>query len=272
MFTGRKEEFIQRVREEASKDDRVRAAWLAGSYGNGTADEYSDIDLHLLLEDDSFDWVAFAAKVTPSVLAKPIPGLNGGLVITPEWVHLDIVCHTSVPELRGCLPLFDHTGLLPQELTPAQSPWGEPYFPDEVISFYYYMLGLSVVVLGRGELNLAVYGAVARLDGLIQLMLAENGVRKTDGRKRQNAYLTPDQIAFLESYPPLLHETASILAFDRRTADEVSRRGRLLAERTGQRWPHELEAATITYLRNNLDWPAMSSGAAAGLTEHDDNI
>ncbi len=51
MFTGRKEEFIQRVREEASKDDRVRAAWLAGSYGNGTADEYSDIDLHLLIEE-----------------------------------------------------------------------------------------------------------------------------------------------------------------------------------------------------------------------------
>ncbi|MEI2776454.1 MAG: nucleotidyltransferase domain-containing protein [Tetrasphaera sp.] len=39
------------LQAQLAADPQVRAAWLAGSFGRGIADRYSDIDLHLLLRD-----------------------------------------------------------------------------------------------------------------------------------------------------------------------------------------------------------------------------
>jgi hypothetical protein len=82
----------------AAADDRIVAAWLGGSFAAGTADAFSDIDLHCAITDESADWFAghwtdIAGQITPLVLAAPIPGVLGGLVITPEWLHVDLVFH-----------------------------------------------------------------------------------------------------------------------------------------------------------------------------------
>jgi hypothetical protein len=59
------------------------------------------------------------------------------------------------------------------------------------VNLYFYLLGNLAVVLGRGEVLLAMNGAAMRRDiGLVPVMLAENGVRKHDGRKRLNRYPT----------------------------------------------------------------------------------
>src|SRR5262245_16873926 len=106
-MTPQQQSIIARAAELASSDDRIQAAWLAGSFGTGRADDYSDIDLHLLVPA-GYPWREFAAALTPSVLLAPIPGIDGGLLITPEWTHVDVVCHLSPPTpLRGCRPLFD---------------------------------------------------------------------------------------------------------------------------------------------------------------------
>jgi hypothetical protein len=114
---------------------------------------------------------------------------------------------------------------------------------------YHYLLGNLAVVLGRGEVLLAMNGAVMRRDiGLVPVMLAENGVRKHDGRKRLNRYLTASQLAFLESLPPLSASRDSVIRFDQLVAADLSARGRAMAERTGARWPADLERATTAYL------------------------
>jgi hypothetical protein len=248
----------------AAADDRILAAWLGGSFAAGTADAFSDIDLHCAITDESADWFAghwtdIARQITPLVLAAPIPGVLGGMVITPEWLHVDLVFHRrsqcDPATLTSVRPLFDRTGkLLPAEHSPAPDPPGDPYFPVHAVNLYFYLLGNLAVVLGRGEVLLAANGAIMRRDvGLVPVMLAENGVRKHDGQKRLNCYLTESQLAFLESLPPLTATPDSVIAFDQLVAADLIQRGRDLAERTGSRWPAELEQATTGYLRRCLN-------------------
>ena len=37
--------FIERIKTTLQSDLRVRAVFLSGSFGDGTADQYSDVDL-----------------------------------------------------------------------------------------------------------------------------------------------------------------------------------------------------------------------------------
>ena len=165
---------IEKACAVAAADDRIVAAWLGGSFAAGTADAFSDIDLNCAITDESADWFAghwtdVARQITPLVLAAPIPGVLGGIVITPEWLHLDLVFHRrsqcDPAALTTVEPLFDRTGtLLPAEHAPAAGGPGEPYFPARAVSMYFYLLGNLAGVLGRGEVLLAVNGAIMRRD------------------------------------------------------------------------------------------------------------
>lgn len=261
--TEAQERLIERAAAVTRADDRILAAWLGGSFGNGTADAYSDVDLHCLVGDESVDWFRehwadLARQISPLVLATPIPGIIGGYTLTPQWLHLDLVIHPrsgfDPASAAGLRPLFDRTGdTLPPPAAPPRPGPGEPYFPAAAVDFYFYLLGNLAVVLGRGEIVLASNGAVMRRDvGLVPVMLAENGVHKTDGNKRLNVYLSGEQRSFLEGLPPVRAERESVIRFDRLVAVDLIRRGRALAERAGARWPAELEAATLGYLRRCL--------------------
>jgi hypothetical protein len=262
MPSQRQLDLIELAAGVTSSDKRLLAASIAGSFANGIADEYADIDLHILVEDQDLDamrtaWMELAASIAPMVVVRPIGGVVGGFGITPDWVHLDVVCYPlsklDPAGMRGCLPLFDRTGLLPATHTPGPDLLGEQYFPAGAVEFYFYLLGNLAVVLGRGELTLATNGAIMRRDtGLVPIMLAENGIQKTDGNKRLNPYLTTEQRAFLDALPPLSADRDAVIAFDRLVASEVIRRGRALAAGTGERWPAEFQEATLAYLRREL--------------------
>jgi hypothetical protein len=259
---------ISSARAATEADGRIVAAWLEGSFAAGTADAFSDIDLHCAVTDDSADWFAahwagIARQIAPVVLAGPIPGVRGGYVITPEWLHLDLVFHLrsqcEPSRLTAVSPLFDRTGALlpvgPAATAPSvgSSAAREPYFPADAVNLYFYFLGNLAVVLGRGEVLMAANGAIMRRDfGLVPVMLAENGVRKHDGHKRLNRYLTERQLGFLESLPPLSATRDSVIRFDQLVAADFISRGRALAERTAASWPADLELATISYLRRWL--------------------
>lgn len=50
---------LTRIEAELWGDERVVAAWLGGSFGRGTTDEWSDIDLHVVIRnDDVAEWLA----------------------------------------------------------------------------------------------------------------------------------------------------------------------------------------------------------------------
>lgn len=101
MTTGDEKQraVIERATTELPADERILAVYLIGSYGSGQADRFSDVDVHLVVTDDSVDWFTehwddVLRKVSgPTVLADPIPGLVGGLGITADWLHVDLVVH-----------------------------------------------------------------------------------------------------------------------------------------------------------------------------------
>ncbi|MEV0651317.1 nucleotidyltransferase domain-containing protein [Phytomonospora sp. NPDC050363] len=253
------EAVIARARTQLPRDERVLGVFLIGSHASGENDAYSDVDLHLVVTDASAESfrTGFAAVLEalagPLVLADPIPGLLGGLGITEDWLHVDLVVHSrseyDPAAYEAVLPLFDRTGdLLPPARRPAGN--GEPYFPLPAVNLFFYFLGNLVTVLGRDERVVAGSGIVAVRDQLVRLMRAERGVRRTGGVKRLNAFLSAEQRAFLESIPPAGTDPAGIVAANRVICAEFVRRGRALAAATGEEWPARLEEATLRRLRD----------------------
>lgn len=68
---------LARIVDLLQADRRVGAAWLSGSFGGGEADVWSDLDLHIAVEDAAF-----------SAFLKERPALYEGvcrpLLIQPE--------------------------------------------------------------------------------------------------------------------------------------------------------------------------------------------
>lgn len=255
---------IERARTVVAEDDRILAAWLAGSYASGQADAYSDVDLHFMITEDSATWFAdhwpeTAAEIAgPLVLASSLPGLIGGYALTADWLHLDLVLHPAatldVGAVEGVNPVYDPAGLIPAQATPVDATRpGDPYFPAASVDLFFYFLGNLVVTFGRGELIVAHGGIVAVRAGLIDLMLAERGIRRAGGNKRLNPFLATDQRAFLESIPAADVTIGQITRAIRVVSGEFIRRGKALAERTGATWPAGLEDATIAHLKRHLD-------------------
>ncbi|TCM49267.1 nucleotidyltransferase domain-containing protein [Kribbella sp. VKM Ac-2568] len=264
---ARQQLVIERARTVLPEDDRILAVYLAGSYGTGEADEFSDVDVHCVITDDSVPWFeehwteAMTAIAGPTVLTDRIPGLLGGLGITPDWLHVDLVLHPSAGfdrfQYDGIRVLFDRDGShLPDGDQPrAGGRPGTPYWPEREVRLFFYFLGNLVTVLGRDEQIVGHQGIGAVRDQLIALMLAERGVRRTGGAKRLNAYLSDEQRTCLEGIPSAGCDPADIVAANRYLCREFIRRGKALAEVTGEPWPQAFVDATLAHLHRHFGVP-----------------
>ena len=52
-MTTAQDYFIDALAAKVAAEPLIRAAWLAGSFGKETADRWSDVDAHLLLDTDA---------------------------------------------------------------------------------------------------------------------------------------------------------------------------------------------------------------------------
>lgn len=260
--TSPQRDLIERARRVAADEDRILAAWLVGSFATGQADAYSDVDLHCLINDESADWFrehwadTAVAIAGPLVLARSIPGTIGGFCLTPDWLHLDLIMHPRSEldphTVAGLDPLYDSSGdLLPKQTQP-RTIVEEPYFPDRAITLCLYYLGNLPVGVGRGELVHMHGGIFTWRDLLIDVMLAENGIRNRGGNKRLNPYLNDEQRHTLEAIPIAGMDMDQILATLQVITHEILRRGKALAHHTATPWPQDLEDAAIANVERHL--------------------
>ena len=244
----------------ARNDSAILAAWVGGSLARDTADDWSDIDLHLLVaEPEEFgrDLAEWFARTMPTVLADQIPGVPGGfLFVTPDWIHVDAIVHGRDGFTQAELPariLLDRDGLLRDVPASAEQMVGKPYLPDQPIRQYLYFMGVTVTVIRRHEWLALAQGAAGFRDSLlIPLMLAENGVRKTDGAKRLNRYLTAEQIAALEAIPAVGSDPQQLIDAHTAIARQYLTRARRLAALLDEPWPAALEQASLDLWRREL--------------------
>jgi predicted nucleotidyltransferase len=241
-------------------DPAVLAAWVGGSLARDTADDWSDIDLHLLVahpEEFGSGITEWVAATMPLVLADEIPGVPGGFIfVTPDWVHVDVIVHGSQVFSQAEFParvLFDTDGRVRDIPASVEQMVGEPYFPRDQIKLYLYFMGVTVTVIHRREWLALAQGAAGFRDSLlIPLMLAENGVRKIDGAKRLNRYLTAEQIAALQAIPPIGSDPEQLINAHTVIAREYLTRGRRLAGVLDETWPTALEQASLALWRHEL--------------------
>ncbi|MFI7060403.1 nucleotidyltransferase domain-containing protein [Kribbella sp. NPDC050124] len=260
----RQQQVIERARAVLPDDDRILGVYLVGSYGTGEADRFSDVDVHCVVTDESLPWFeehwpdVLRVLTGPTVLADRVPGMVGGLGITPDWLHVDLFCHPIGSfdrfQYDGVRVLFDRDGtLFPDGDLPATGGRpGTPYWPEQTVNLFFYFLGNLVTVLGRDERIVGNQGVGAVRDQLIAVMLAERGVRRTGGAKRLNALLSDEQRTALESIPAAGSEPADIIAANQYLCREFIRRGTALAKQTGEGWPTEFVDATLDHLRRHF--------------------
>jgi hypothetical protein len=70
--TSTHERLLADLRDRAIEDDRIRAAWLEGSFARGTADAGSDLDLHFAIADDAFDAFFEGAREWVTAVRAPV--------------------------------------------------------------------------------------------------------------------------------------------------------------------------------------------------------
>jgi hypothetical protein len=198
--------------------------------------------------------------------ARPFPFATGGLCITPEWLHFDVVFRTrsevDPAKMEGMSPLLDKAGLLPRHPVPRPERREAPFFPEAAVDTFLYMLGNMVSVVGRNEPVPATNGVIMVRDiALVGLLLAEQGWRSARGHsfgnpfpftKRLRGFLTEEQNVLLASLPPLEPTIDSAIDGYLALARIFLPRARRLAEQTGHPWPQEYEDATVAYFERSL--------------------
>jgi predicted nucleotidyltransferase len=247
---------------DACEDEPViLAAWVGGSLARDTADDWSDIDLHLLVtarEEFGSLITAWFEEKMPAAHADAIHGVPGGFIfVTPDWVHVDVIVHGAEDFEQDEFParvLLDRQGLLHDVPSRAEEMLGEPYLPEGQIDLFIYFMGVTVTVIHRKEWLALAQGAAGFRDRmLIPLMLGENGVRKTDGAKRLNRYLTEEQITAIKDLPSIGSEPEQLIEAHTAIAREYLTRARRLTALLGEQWPEAFERASLDLWRRELD-------------------
>lgn len=116
VLEQRRDALFGRIREELEADERVVAAWLAGSFGRGTEDAWSDLDLHVVVRDDALaGWLGARARwlgrlgrplmIMPSS-ASERGDWQGILFEGPVWLDLAVHPASTSERLRDTRLLF----------------------------------------------------------------------------------------------------------------------------------------------------------------------
>jgi predicted nucleotidyltransferase len=240
-------DLAERARTVLEADERVRAVWLTGSIAEGRGDAQSDLDLRLAVNGE-LDWKELVDRISPTVLARKLPGPGPDVVVTcvtPEWLRFDVVIvPTEWPATAGAMKtLFDKDGLT-AKLPPGPPPrTADPAFLAEE---FLRVLGLTPAVVGREEYLVGSDGVWLLRRMLIDLMTigqAKGGV------KRLNPFLTAEQRATLESLPPIQPTRDAVIGGTLAIARVFLP---LARERLGASYPKALEAATLAHLERTL--------------------
>lgn len=196
-------------------DARVVGMILGGSLAHGLADAYSDVDLYVVADDESFDAVFeerdVAALTVGSPLLQftvdPIPGGSRDYIVTyPGPVKLDLMYYREseiLPAAKwdGCVVLKDASGLMvgvrerSRDLAPP-SPSSEELL--ELDQIFWTLCWYAFGKIMRGELWEALDGIHTIRSDAILPMLDWTAERPHEGYRRLETRLAPETIKRLE--------------------------------------------------------------------------
>jgi len=204
-FAKRRTEMLDRAVAIFSADARFPAGWLEGSLADGSADSYSDIDLHLNVVESAWDEVwngrrGVIERVAPILASLDIMGVFGVGCLMAGPVKLDVFFERE-------------SGLASRPRIAVKRLWGAPEtyerfkigddLGDPVIKFALEsnVLGMlqgatwPVRILARGQIETFLFGEILLVETVIvPLMLLEKDRRAFHRNMFTRAkLLAPDQ-------------------------------------------------------------------------------
>jgi hypothetical protein len=241
----KRDDILQRIIETAGKDDRVVAVWLTGSFGRGEADAWSDLDLHLAIDDACLDawWRsrdAFYRQIAPPLLILPERISNAQedarmqLVSFPGPVEVDwnigpVGVATRPSTSRVLFARQDIPVARPLPLDPDtrrdRLQWATDYF--------WAMTPIAVKYAGRG----ATTRAVDQIKLLSTRGLTEvwRGVHASPSLSSPNPRVEPGLAAILPILDPVIDSSRCLEAIVSAMSAMVALKPELDA--AGVRWP-----------------------------------
>lgn len=262
MITTAQQGLADAIAEALQGDQRIEAAWLAGSLGRNQGDAFSDIDVVVLCTDGTADTIASDPRLLDFARPVLVNALYGGRilnVITPQWQRFDLVfiegkdlTHYNARDLR---PLFNRTGREAPRTEP-RPPKTTPEDLSKLVNEFFRVVTLAPVGIGRKEYVVGLMGIELLRMMTVDLMLAENGMgrRERGGALRLNPFLTQEQVQLLQSLPAVAAERESLMRCQKAIASIFLPRARALAQRVGMTWPVDLEEASRKHLKAQLDF------------------
>lgn len=240
----------------------IRALFLSGSYGNGTADAYSDIDFVMVAEDGATDavaeiWRAAVGRTGDLVLwwdRTTVPVLINA--ITADWTRTDVVIlrpsQIGTRTKSGLKPLFDHDGIFDGLADAAGGTAPKPGKARYQFEEFIRVLGLLHLAADREEYLMGVLGVFHLRRLLVDVLVEETGRPDRGGLLHLNRLITDEQKALLVSLPPPVPERDAMIAAHLAYAKAYLPRARRRAARLGVDWPERFEAATWARLDESL--------------------
>jgi predicted nucleotidyltransferase len=178
---------ISRFVDACAADDRIVAAFLAGSRATGAADAYSDLDLGVITTDAAFAEVLADGRVLVGRLGEPLfldhfgldrnvffilaDGTEGEIFFGREGAMGEI-------DVGSFEPLLDERGILAGAKFPFSPPDPERQREHlrQIVNWFWHELSHFIAGLGRGDLWWA-YGQLETMRGhCVNLMRIQHGV------------------------------------------------------------------------------------------------
>ncbi len=243
---------IARFVDACAGDGRIVAAFLGGSIARGEADEYSDMDLGLIVADDAYDDLLaeradFICKLGDPLFLEDFGHEGIAFFILPDGTEGELFFGRE-GELDEFLEgpyraLMDRKGLLAGAgyARLKADPAVQAEELRRVLYWFWHELSHFIAALGRGHLWWAA-GQLETLRGYcINLARIEQNVeiQEEPYEKLDQAISTNELVALQSSFPPMerapmLRAVLDILAFYRERAPRVAREH-------GLTYPAELE-------------------------------
>jgi hypothetical protein len=229
-------------------DLRVASVTLTGSVADGTADQWSDLDLVVVTQADDYDafladWPTWLAAITPTVFARTPLAPFIINAVTADGLTVDFVVYKAEE------PTYPSFG---QQYTVGFSRFTEvggalEYAVAEQLRG---LTGPFISLVQRDE-HLRYLSGVPHLLGLLTaVFLAETG--GAPPAKHWNRSFTEEQRAAVGGLPGLRATRDDVIAWGLGLAELLVTRARPLYETYSLVWPTELAAVAVTRIRENF--------------------
>lgn len=248
---------LDRAVERLRSDSRVLAILVGGSLATGGADEESDIDLTVVVDDaatDEFslelkDWLGQVGRPV-AVAPGPVPNLVASLMRDGLRFDVTVQRRSSFPPgaRRAAVVLHDPVGVAAggsDVVSPRFEPTPE-WLRQSVEDFLRFLDQLSVVVF-RQEWIAGIDNAWYLISQLVDLYAHRNRAPRTSVR-RVNERLTSSQREAIESLPPIAAHEQAIVDVHVAIAALYLPQAEEFCKELGVEWPQELEQTVVEHL------------------------